>query len=67
MKIDLKKLEFLMAEKCIEIRELSKKTGITESTISRIKNGKQNAKPVTIGKLAKGLEVQITELLEKEN
>lgn len=67
MKINLKKLEFLMAEKCIEIRELSKKTGVTESTISRIKNGKQNAKPVTIGKIAKGLDVQITELLENEN
>lgn len=66
MKFDLKKLQLVMAEKCIEVRELSKKTGVAESTISRIKNGKQNAKPVTLGKLAKGLGVQITELLKTE-
>lgn len=67
MKLDPKKLQFVMAEKCIEIRELSRKTGVTESTISKVKNGRQNAKPVTIGKLAKGLGVKISELLEKED
>ena len=66
MKLNSQKLQFIMAEKCIEIRELSKKAGITESTISKIKNGRQNAKPVTIGKLAKGLGVSLTELIETE-
>lgn len=67
MKLDTNKLQMVMAEKCVEIRELSKKTGVAECTISKIKHKKQNAKPVTIGKLAKGLGVQITELLETEN
>ena len=64
MKLNLKKLELLMAEKCIETRELAKRIGVSESTISKIKNGKQNAKPVTIGKLAKGLNCDVTKLLE---
>ena len=67
MKLDPKKLQFVMAEKCIGIRELSKRTGVAECTISKVKNRKQNAKPVTIGKIAKGLDVQITELIEQES
>lgn len=66
MKLDTNKLQMVMAEKCVEIRELSKRTGVAECTISKVKRGKQNAKPVTIGKLAKGLGVKITELIETD-
>lgn len=66
MKIDIKKFELLLAKNCIETRQLSKITGLAETTITRIKKGQQNAKPVTIGKLAKGLNVDIAELLESE-
>lgn len=67
MKLDPKKLQFLMAVKCMEVKKLSKISGLHECTISKIKIGSQNAKPVTIGKIAKALEVDVTELIEQEN
>lgn len=67
MKIDIKKFELLLAEKCIETRELSKISGLAETTITRIKKGQQNAKPVTIGKIARALNVDVTDLLQTEN
>lgn len=67
MKIDKLKLETIMAEKGFQIKDLSEKTGIHEATISKIKNGIQKPRPITIGKIAKGLDVYITELIEQEN
>lgn len=67
MKLNSEKLEFFMAEKGLKIKDLSQKTGIHKATISKIKNGVQKARPITIGKLAKALEINLIELLETEN
>ena len=64
MKIDNKKLDLLMAEKCLTSEKLSKITGVSQVTIARMKNGTQKPRPITIGKIAKALEIKPEELIE---
>lgn len=64
MKIDNKKLDLLMAEKCLTSEKLSKITGVSQVTIARMKNGSQKPRPITIGKIAKALGIKPEELIE---
>jgi len=64
MRIDKKKLDLAMAENCFSAERLSSLTGISTVTIARIKNGSQKARPATIGKLAKALNVKVEELIQ---
>lgn len=63
MKIDFTKLEVAMANACISTSELSRKTNLNYSTLTRIKSGMQS-QPATIGKIAKALGVRVEELIE---
>ena len=63
MKLDLKKLEMAMAEKCYTIQELSKKSSVAVSTISKIFNKGQQPNLWTIGKLARALRVPVKDLI----
>jgi DNA-binding Xre family transcriptional regulator len=64
MRIDKKKFDLAMAENCFSAKRLSSITGISTVTITKIKNGSQKARPQTIGKLAKALNVKVEELIE---
>lgn len=66
LKIDSRNLEIAMAKKCFSAEQLSKLTGISTITITRIKNGIQEARPATVGKLAIALDAQVEELIESE-
>ncbi len=66
MKIAKSNFELAMANACITAEELSKITGISSITITRIKNGIQNARPATVGKIAKALNVKAEELIETD-
>lgn len=66
MKIDTHKLAIEMARNCLSFENLSKGAGISRTTLQRIKSGKQIARPQTIGKLAKALEVKVEDLLTQE-
>ncbi|WP_324270389.1 helix-turn-helix transcriptional regulator [Fusobacterium polymorphum] len=63
MKLDLKKLEIAMAEKCYTIQELSKVSTVGVSTISNIFNRGQQPNLWTIGKLARALKVSVKDLI----
>lgn len=63
MKLDLKKLEVAMAEKCYTIQELSKVSTVGVSTISNIFNRGQQPNLWTIGKLARALKVSVKDLI----
>lgn len=63
MKVNSKKFEIIMANACMTFSDLSKKSGISQFTIARIKSG-TNANPATIGKIAKALNVSVEELIE---
>lgn len=65
MKINIEKLEIALANACLTTGQLSKKTELNYSTISRIKLGMQ-AHPATVGKIAKALNCAVQELIESE-
>lgn len=65
MKINIKKIMLMMARNCINDSEMLKKAGIPFCTWYQIKNGKCTPKPATIGKIAKALGVDVTEILEE--
>lgn len=66
MKIDTHKLSVEIARNYFSSEELSKNAGISRVTLQRLKSGKQVARPQTIGKLAKALEVKVEDLLTEE-
>jgi len=45
--------------------ELSKLSGINKVTLTRIRKERQEPKPKTVGKIAKALNVDVTELIEE--
>lgn len=63
MKIDPLKLSIAMANKQFSFARLSEMAGVSRVSLSYINSGKR-CKPVTAGKIAKALDVDVTELLE---
>lgn len=64
MKIDNAKLELAMAKKCLNYKELSAAARITPEGLSKIRTGKQNPRPSTVGKIAKALDVKVEDLIQ---
>ncbi len=64
MKIDKMKIDVAMANKGYSAKELSEKCGVSQITIARLKRGVQKARPETVGKIAKALNVDVTEIIE---
>lgn len=65
MQINRNKLELIMATECITSEGLSKLTGVSQVTLARMKSGSQNARPATVGKIAKALNVPVENLIEQ--
>lgn len=63
MKINLNKFLLALARADLTISELSKLSGISASAISKIKSS-GTARPKTLGKIAKSLGVDVTEIIE---
>ena len=64
LKIDAKKLELSQAKKGINTNQIILKSGLTEKTIQNLKNGKP-CRPLSVHKLAKALDVDVTEILKE--
>ena len=67
MKINKKKLETVMAQNCIGILELANISNISRTVLFRIGKKNSNLRPTTVGKIAKALNCDVTELIEQEN
>ena len=63
MKANKKKLEIAMATACVNPYDLCRAIEIQYATYQRITSGK-NAKPATIGKIAKALGVPVEQIIE---
>ena len=62
--MDIKKaVRLAMAANGIRQKELSKLSGISETTVSAMMTGKANPNSETIGKMAKGLGLSYSELI----
>lgn len=66
MKINKVKFNLLLAEICLSNKEFCKKADIQRGTLSQIVNGKREARPQTIGKIAKALGVKVTDIIEEQ-
>lgn len=64
MKIDPRKLDMLLAERCLSITDLRGK-GLSPQTLTRVRRG-EAVKPKTIGKLAQGLGVNVADIIKEE-
>lgn len=62
--VDKEKIEMLQARKGIPSEELASITGLTRGTLNSMKNGKP-CKPLSVHKLAKALDVDVTEILKE--
>jgi DNA-binding Xre family transcriptional regulator len=60
-----RKLNIAMANTCMTINELAEKADLGTDTLAKLKRGRE-AQPRTIGKLARALGVEVTELIEQE-
>ena len=56
-----------MARACVSSAELKKEAAISDVTLYKIQKGTQNPRPATIGRIAKALGVDVTELIEQES
>ena len=63
MKIDVKKLDLLLARKCMVKSDL--RDGSSPSTLRKISRGEE-VKPATAGRIAKALGVDPADILEEE-
>lgn len=63
MRIDKRKLEIVMARVGITTGELTRRSGVPSATVTRIINGVRDGRPATIGKIAKTLGVDPTEII----
>ena len=66
MKVNYKKLIILVGGKCWSVRELVKNANIQPKAFYDIKNGKDTLNIKTVGKIAKALDVDVSEILEIE-
>lgn len=66
MRINQDRLALEMAKACKPISALCKEAGVTQPTLSRIKSGAQNTRPVTIGRIARALGVRVEDIIEME-
>lgn len=66
MRADKNKMQIVMARTCMNTSDLAEKTGMPLQTVKNVINGNRSVRPVTIGKVAKALQVDVTEILIKE-
>lgn len=65
MKINKTKYEIAIANSCLTDVELSKKADISLQTIVKIKKGSSLIRPITVGKIARALNIPVEELIEE--
>lgn len=65
MKADRKKLELAMARACVNSRDLAEAAQLPRPTLNNVINGR-GVSPATLGKVAKALGVDVTQILAEE-
>ena len=65
MSLNLSKIKIAMARKCLSVNDLVEKSGLGRTTVSKIVNGKAEPTTKSLGLLAKALNVDVTEIIDK--
>ena len=65
MKTHKKKLELAMARACMNTEDLQKAAEMPRPSLNNVISGK-SARPATIGRIARALGVDVTEIIDEE-
>lgn len=65
MKTNRKKLELAMARACMNTEDLQKAAEMPRPSLNNVISGK-SARPATIGRIARALGVDVTEIIDEE-
>ena len=65
MKTNKKKLELAMARACMNTKDLQKAAEMPRPSLNNVISGK-SARPATIGRIARALGVDVTEIIDEE-
>ena len=65
MKADRKKLELAMARACMNTGDLVKTSAMPRPTVNKVITGR-NVSPATLGRVARALGVDVTDIIEVE-
>lgn len=65
MKTNRKKLEIAMARACMNTEDLQKAAEMPRPSLNNVISGK-SARPATIGRIARALGVDVTEIIEED-
>jgi transcriptional regulator with XRE-family HTH domain len=66
VEVDVERLKTVREDRVLSQRELARAAGITQATVWRLENGFDRARPRTIRKLARALELEPRELLKRK-
>lgn len=64
MKISKQKLQIEMAKACLNVQELAAAAQVSKNSMFAYLSGIRNPRPKVVGKLAKALGCDVTEILE---
>ena len=65
MKIDTEKLDILIADKEMMLKDVAHASGITEQAFRNIRTGKSEPKLSTLGKISSALGVNIKDVIKE--
>lgn len=65
MKLDEKKLQMILAEKQMMLKDLYKKSGVSDRALLDLRQGKRKPRPATLGKIAKALNVDVQDIIQE--
>ncbi len=65
MKASTEKIRIEMAKKCMTTIDVCKKVNLSKTTFNNVLSG-QSVRPVSLGKVAKALGVDVCEIMEVE-
>lgn len=65
MKIDTEKLDILIADKEMMLKDVAHASGITEQAFRNIRTGKSEPKLSTLGKISSALGVNIKDIIKE--
>ena len=66
MQLNIEKLSLAQARAGLSAKDIQREASISNVTLSRIRNGRQTPRPQTIGRLAKALGVDPSEIIESD-
>lgn len=65
MKANIKRLYLEMARACMNPQDLAKAAEMPRQTLNGVLRGR-NARPATIGRIAKAMDLDVTDIMEEE-